>query len=50
MDKMGKCDPYLKVSVGGYERKTTVKKNTYEGSWTEELELAVVSGVREAVV
>ena len=32
-DAIRGCDPYFKITVGGVERKTSVKKNACEGVW-----------------
>jgi len=50
MDVVGTCEPYLKVTVGGVERKTSKLKNARQAEWTEAFEFGVDVGVREAVV
>ena len=50
MDIVGKCDPYVKVAVGGVERKTCKVKNACQAQWTEAFEFSVVGCVSEAVV
>lgn len=44
MDVMGKCDPYVVLSLGSQKQQTSIKYNTYESTYDEDFVFAVDDG------